>query len=164
MAASRVSTGFSGRKLFRKKQMFHHEKGKMRLTPRKSKACEPSGSVWTKVQNKRAILILAWTSLEKKTNKKTQLQEWMMALCLCAFDANLRWLFAMGPSSAEPLHDGSRLGGIVLSLRKPSNLCKQYRWPKKQKKEKKRKRMTHINSDGNEDGQTDGERQTKGVK
>lgn len=33
----------------------------------------------------------------------------------------------MDPASVEPLLDGSRLEGIVLSLRKPSNFCKHYK-------------------------------------
>lgn len=49
---------------------------------------------------------------------------------LCVFGTNLRWLAVTAPSSVAPLDDGSRLGGIVLSLRKPSNLCRWDMWPK----------------------------------
>lgn len=76
-----------------------------------------------------------------------------MCACVSAVDANLRWLVVMDPSSVEPLHDGSRLGGIVLSLRKPSNLCKQHTWAKT-----KKERKTHTNNDGNMYGQTDEKR------
>lgn len=72
-----------------------------------------------------------------------------MEPCVCVFGTNLRWLVAMAPSSVAPLHDGSRLGGIVLSLRKPSNLCRRDTWPK----------QNDTHSDGNKEGQTDGERQ-----
>lgn len=40
-------------------------------------------------------------------------------------DTNLRWLVGKDPASADALQDGSRLEGIALSLRKPSNFCKQ---------------------------------------
>lgn len=49
---------------------------------------------------------------------------------LCVFGSNLRWFVVKAPSSVAPLQDGSRLGGIVFSLRNPSNLWKHDMCPK----------------------------------
>lgn len=50
------------------------------------------------------------------------------------FSTDLRWLVVRAPPPAEPLHDGSRLGGTDLSFLKPSNLCRRHkRWTDRQK-------------------------------